>query len=160
MIPLKIQIDIDGSIPEDVCTIHCQSITPEILKIQDAINGILGNSGQFVCYKEETEFYIPIKDILFFETAGDIIHVHTASEVYTTGYRLYELEELLPSGFMRISKSTILNTGRVYSLTRNLTASSVITFHDTPKKVYVSRHYYHSLREKLDEKHRSSFPQN
>lgn len=151
---MKIQIEIDASISEDVCTIHCQSVTPEILKIQDAINGILGNSGQFVCNKEDTEFYIPVKDILFFETAGDIIHVHTSSEVYTTGYRLYELEELLPSSFMRISKSTILNTGRVYSLTRNLTASSVITFHGTPKKVYVSRHYYHSLRQKLDENHR------
>ena len=156
---MKIQIDIDGSIPEDVCTIHCQSITPEILKIQDAINEILGNSAHFACYKEETEFYIPIEDILFFETAGDMIHVHTVSEVYTTGYRLYELEELLPSAFMRISKSTILNTGQVYSLTRNLTASSVITFHDTPKKVYVSRHYYHSLREKLDKKHRFTLQQ-
>lgn len=53
---------------------------------------------------------------------------------------------------MRVSKSTILNTDRVYSLTRNLTASSLVTFAGSHKQVYVSRNYYKALVNKIKEK--------
>ena len=59
---------------------------------------------------------------------------------------------MLPGFFMRVSKSTILNTDRVYSLTRNLTASSLVTFADSHKQVYVSRNYYKALVNKIKEK--------
>jgi DNA-binding LytR/AlgR family response regulator len=65
---------------------------------------------------------------------------------------LYELEELLPGFFMRISKSAILNTNQVYAINRNLAASSVIEFRNTHKQVYVSRNYYKPLKNKLEEK--------
>lgn len=66
--------------------------------------------------------------------------------------QLYELEELLPGSFMRISKSAIVNTSHIYSISRNLTASSVVAFADTHKQVYVSRYYYKPLINKLEEK--------
>lgn len=68
------------------------------------------------------------------------------------GDEKYELEEFLPRYFMRISKSTILNTNKVYSIQRNLTASSVIEFQNTHKQIYVSRYYYKPLKNKLEEK--------
>ncbi len=69
--------------------------------------------------------------------------------VYKVRYKLYELEELLPEYFMRISKSTILNTNKIYSISKNLTASSIIEFQNTHKKAYVSRHYYKQLNLRL-----------
>ena len=71
---------------------------------------------------------------------------------YQTKYKLYELEDILPGFFMRVSKSTILNTNHIYSINRNLTASSVVAFSDTHKQVYVSRYYYKPLISKLEEK--------
>ena len=65
---------------------------------------------------------------------------------------LYELEELLPGQFMRVSKSAILNTSHVYSITKNLSSSSVVQFRNTHKQVYVSRMYYKPLKCKLEEK--------
>ena len=62
-------------------------------------------------------------------------------------YKLYELEEKLPSYFLRISKSTILNTRKVYSITKNLAGASKIEFQDTYKTVYCSRNYYKALKE-------------
>ena len=72
--------------------------------------------------------------------------------MYQVKYRLYELEEFLPGHFLRISKSTILNTEKVYAIRRNLTASSEVEFQNTHKQVFVSRAYYKSLRHKLEEK--------
>ena len=51
---------------------------------------------------------------------------------------------------MRISKSTIANLDAVYSITRNLTASSIVEFIGSSKKALVSRGYYKMLIERLN----------
>ena len=58
----------------------------------------------------------------------------------------------MPVSFMRVSKSTILNTEHIYSISRNFTASSVVAFDGTHKQVFVSRYYYKPLISKLEEK--------
>lgn len=103
-------------------------------------------------YRGNTEYYLTLDEILFFETDSDGINAHTRDNIYQTKYKLYELEELLPGSFMRISKSAIVNTSHIYSISRNLTASSVVAFADTHKQVYVSRYYYKPLINKLEEK--------
>ena len=107
-----------------------------------------------VFYKDNTELYIWIDDVLFFETEENLIYAHTLNEVYQVKYRLYELEEILPRSFVRVSKSTILNINHIYSITRNITSSSLVEFKNTHKKVYVSRSYYKVLKLKLSEKRR------
>ena len=87
-------------------------------------------------------------------TEGKLVQAHTADRLYLTDRKLYELEESLPGSFMRISKSTIVNLDHIYSITRNLTASSIVEFYGTAKKVYVSRNYYKALTERLGEKRR------
>ena len=77
---------------------------------------------------------------------------NTGNDLYEARYKLYELEEILPGFFMRVSKSTILNTTHIFSINRNLTASSVVAFENTHKKVYVSRYYYKPLIRKLEER--------
>ena len=69
----------------------------------------------------------------FFETDNNQVMAHTANEIFLTGSKLYELEKILPWYFSRISKSAILNVKKVYAITRNLTASSLIEFEGTPK---------------------------
>ena len=44
-----------------------------------------------------------------FETEEKVVYAHTKDDMFQVKYRLYELEEILPGYFMRISKSTILN---------------------------------------------------
>ncbi len=53
---------------------------------------------------------------------------------------------------MRISKSSIANLDRIYSITRNLTASSIVEFTGSSKRAMVSRIYYKSLIERLRER--------
>lgn len=149
---MKINIEFDTTLTENEITIRCASIDSEVQKIQEALSSILASARRFICYQGETEYYLPIEEILFFETGDGGMWAHTKNQVYQTKMKLYELEETLPGCFMRVSKSTILNTTHIFSITRNLTASSVVEFNGTHKQVYVSRHYYKPLKIKLEEK--------
>lgn len=149
---MKIRIDIEEDLTESEVIIKCAGIDDTIAKIQNAITAISTSQEKFIFYKDETEYYLSLDKILFFETEGSQIFAHTKRDVYQTKYRLYELEELLPNNFLRVSKSTILNMNHIYSITRNLTASSEVQFEGTHKQVYVSRNYYKQLKLRLEEK--------
>ena len=149
---MKIQIECDDTIEETLVKIQCRELDDTVKRLQQVLTEVAKENQQFVFYKGDTEFYLPLANILFFETDGGTIQVHTKDDIYQTNYKLYELEELLPGHFMRVSKSAILNTGQVYSITRNLSASSVVQFRNSHKQVYVSRMYYKPLKCKLEEK--------
>lgn len=151
---MKIRIEVDEGIKEDEVIIKCSQLNDDILDIQKLLNDIFLQRKQLTFYKDNTEYYISLSEILFFETEQTTVSAHTVNNVYQVKYKLYELEEILPKDFMRISKSTILNINYVYSITRNLTSSSIVEFQQTHKKVYVSRHYYKLLKNKLLEKRR------
>ncbi|MBE5882544.1 MAG: LytTR family transcriptional regulator [Lachnospiraceae bacterium] len=149
---MKIKIEIDENLTEEEIVIRGSSLTEEMAAVQKAVAEVLARKQTLTFYKNETEFYIPLDDILFFETDGGGISAHTTTDVYAVKYKLYELEKVLPRNFIRVSKSTILNVSKVYSVERNLTASSVVQFTNSHKQVYVSRYYYKSLKISLEEK--------
>ena len=148
---MKIRIDIDENLEEEII-IRCNKLSEEVQKIQGAITEALNEKHRIVFYKEDVEYYLQLETILFFETDAEGISAHTIDDIYTIKYRLYELEELLPGYFLRVSKSSILNTKRVYAIEKNLSASSVVQFQHTHKQVYVSRRYYKPLKDRMAEK--------
>lgn len=151
---MKIRIEVDREIQEDEVIIRCKQLNDDVTNIQKALTDILSKKTQIIFYKNNSEYYIPLSEILFFETEESSISAHTIDNIYQVKYKLYELEDILPNNFMRVSKSTILNIDYIYSITKNLTSSSIVEFQNTHKKVYVSRHYYKLLKFKLLEKRR------
>ena len=151
---MKIRIEVDKEIQEDEVIIKCKQLNDDVTNIQKALTDILSKKAQIIFYKNNSEYYIPLSEILFFETEESSISAHTIDNIYQVKYKLYELEDILPNNFMRVSKSTILNIDYIYSITKNLTSSSIVEFQNTHKKVYVSRHYYNLLKFKLLEKRR------
>ena len=139
---MKIQLEIDSALEDCEVLIRCPEINEEVQRLQRTIYEVTCRNQQIIFYQGEKEYYFPVRKVLFFETADNSILAHTAKEVFVVKHKLYELEELLPAYFMRVSKSTIVNTREIYSITKNLTASSVVEFQNTYKKVYVSRNYY------------------
>lgn len=149
---MKVRIEIDDSLQEEEVVIRCRKMDEGILKIQAAVMEY-GENGRYMALRQgDTEYYLPIEDILFFETENKVIYAHTQDKMLETEYKLYELEELLPGSFLRISKSAIVNLNHIYSITRNLTSSSIVEFVHSHKRVYVSRNYYKLLVERLAEK--------
>jgi DNA-binding LytR/AlgR family response regulator len=149
---LKIRIELVNDLAEDEVLIRCARVDDAIQKIQQYILAQSSLGPEITFYKQNQEFYFALEDILFFETEGEHIYAHTVNDAYLIKYRLYELEQILPPCFVRAAKSTIVNIMQVYSITRNLTASSLVQFIATHKQIYVSRYYYPELRRRLSER--------
>ena len=150
---MKITIELDENLPDDEIRIHCRRMTEKLQKIQEAFASGHTETKRLVLYQGDLECYVDVLDILFFETEGTIVQVHTRDEIYETKQRLYELEEILPNQFLRVSKSTIANVSEIYSLQKsNLSTTSCAAFRNSHKQIFVSRHYSRVLKEKLVEK--------
>jgi len=149
---MKIQIKVDKNIKENEVIIMCNELSEEVKNIQITLYDILSHKKRIIFYKGDSEYYISLQEILFFNTEESGICAHTIDNIYNVKYKLYELEELLPGYFMRVSKSTILNVNHIYSITHSISSSSKVEFQNTHKQVYVSRYYYKPLKIKLLEK--------
>ena len=149
---MKINIDVDDSLQQDMITIHCKEITDEILELQRLLSQKQTGGQKISAYIDDTEYYVDVKTILFLEADGNYISVQTAKSIYRVRQKLYELEELLPRDFLRVSKSTIVNTELIASIKKNITGASEISFRNSIKKAYASRNYIKALIEIMDEK--------
>ena len=148
---MKIKVDINEIYEEDEIIIKCQKLSEEIVKLQQMISNRKVNINHIELFKDNIEYYEDIRNIIFFETEDDVIKAHTRDDIFTTKKRLYELEEMLPNYFCRISKSAIVNAKEIYSISKNITAASKIEFRDSYKHIFVSRGYYKPLKNKINE---------
>ena len=151
---MRFRIEFISRESEEEIVVRCHSLDENIKKYSAAIEALLDDKPAIVYYKEGQEFYLPSSEVLFFETDGEIVYAHTGNDMFKVNYRLYELEAILPSDFSRISKSTIANTTRILSLSKNLSSSVSAQFFNTHKQVYVSRFYFKNLKQKLSQRRR------
>lgn len=152
MISLKVRIEIDEQLTEDEVLIRCGRVDDAVRKIHQFVLEQSKSGPKLTFYKQNQEYYFPLDDVLFFETTGERVFAHTADDAYLIKYRLYELERMLPRSFVRAAKSAIVNVRRIYSVSKNLTSSSLIQFAGSHKQVYASRFYYRELRQRLQER--------
>ena len=149
---MKVHIEVDDSMSVDEVLIRCGRADENIRNICQLILEHGGAEPNITFYKENREYYFPLKNVLFFETDGEHIYAHTADDAFFIKYRLYELENMLPRSFVRVAKSTIVNSAKVYSVTRNITSASLIQFAGSHKQVFASRNYYKDLQQRLQER--------
>lgn len=149
---MKIIMEVDDSLPDSEIVIRCKEVSDEILFLQKQISELVSAKMKLQVSKGDTVFYLRLEEILFLETAENYLAVHTINQIYESKQRLYELEGVLPGNFMRVSKSTILNTGKVRAIHKNITGASEIEFVNTTKKTYASRNYIKELIRKLEER--------
>ncbi|MDR2514023.1 MAG: LytTR family transcriptional regulator [Christensenellaceae bacterium] len=148
---MKLHIELNPDLNEDEIRIVCRSADETIRRIQRFILEQAGGP-KLSFFKGSEEYFFPMEDLLFFETEGDAVFAHTAGDAFRVRQRLYELEESLPRGFIRISKGCIVNLAQVYSITKDLSSSSLVRFSGSHKQVFLSRRYYRALKERLNER--------
>jgi len=149
---MKVHIEVDSSMPQDEVLIRCGRADGNI---QEICRLLLENDycePSLTFFKDNTEFYFALNNVLFFETDGERIYAHTENDSFLIKHRLYELENMLPRNFVRVSKSAIVNAAKVYSVARNISSASLIQFSGTHKQIYASRNYYKYLQLKLQER--------
>ncbi|MBU2115682.1 MAG: LytTR family transcriptional regulator DNA-binding domain-containing protein [Gammaproteobacteria bacterium] len=92
---------------------------------------------------------IPYRDILWIDAAGDYMCVHTRDETFVMRARMKSLiNEVLPDGFIRIHKSTIVNLQHVAKLEPLINSEYKLTLVNN-KALKVSRTYSKQLKESL-----------
>lgn len=106
--------------------------------------------GILVCQKGKDICRLHMRAIYYIESLQEIQYIHTEKEVYTTKQRLYSLERELPEGFVRISKSVILNMEKVKEY-RPVMGGMMMAELANGEKTYISRKYLKELREKIRE---------
>lgn len=146
---MKVRIELDPQMDEPEMIIRAPRLTEEVTRLQQLI--LEQKMMPLTFYKDRSEYFVDVSEILFFETDGEKIYGHTREEAYEVRQKLYELEEILPISFCRISKSTIVNAKQIYSIEKSFSGTSTVHFYQTHKQVHVSRHYYQLLKERLKE---------
>ena len=92
---------------------------------------------------------IPVDDIVFIESFGRNMDVHTEQEVFRASERMYVLEqELAGRDFIRVSNSCIISKKKIKRIKPSLSMKYVLEMTDK-SLVDVTRGYYHSFRERM-----------
>ncbi|WP_251716791.1 LytTR family DNA-binding domain-containing protein [Lactobacillus agrestimuris] len=151
---MKVKLEIDPDQEDLEVKISAPKMTEEVERLYQLLKKEK-KLDQIEAFKDNISYYLNLSDILFFETDSKVVMAHTRTDSYQVKYKLYELEDILGGDFMRVSKSTILNLKQIYALTRSI-SNCQIKFQDSYKTVYVSRHYYRELRNRLEERRRLS----
>lgn len=147
---MKIRIEVSTEENEEII-IKCREITDRTEFIKNMLENFLKGESELPMYIGNSEYYVKKEDILFFETQDSKVCAHTSERMYRTNYKLFELEDIMPSYFVRISKSVIVNVKLIESVSRELTGNGSITFKKSNKRTYFSRSYYKQFKDKIRE---------
>lgn len=150
---MKVRLEIDQNLTEPEIILRApDSGDDRASLLKSAISRAVEYQAKIRLELDDRDFFVTPDEVLFFDAAEGKTYAHTATKLYRTRAKLYELETILPGQFLRVSKSAILNTTQVLSLRRNLAGSSLIGFRASPKRLTVSRRYLKKLETKLNER--------
>lgn len=147
---MKVRIEIAADGDEEV-VIRTHALTDEVRRISDAVSSVALSESSLALSDGKSEFFIALSSLLFFESDSGRTTAHTADRMYYAPQRLYELERILPRTFARVSKSCVVNTAMISSISRNPMGASETHFTGSYKKIYISRSYYKAVRQLIEE---------
>lgn len=126
------------------------------IEIDDTADLILCENNSFVdnlIVRDKTtgeKIVLPVEDIVFIETYGHSVEVHSIKGIYQSSDRLYKIYSLLnPNNFLRISNSVIIAKNKVMKITPTLSMKFILTM-TNGKKVDVTRNYYYIFKESFN----------
>ena len=102
-----------------------------------------------LCRKNNEEYVIPVSDIYYVESVDNKTFIYCEAEVFQSNHKLYELENLLShAGFVRVSKSTILNIEKLKGV-KKMVNSKLEAMLSNGESVCVTRKYLKDIKEVL-----------
>lgn len=143
---MKISINTDPSLKETEIVINCAALTPETESIIAALRIM---DSQMPVTKDGESFILDIAKIAYIEAVDRKTFVYTGTECYETKLKLYETEErLCGSGFLRISKSCLVQLRYIRSIKAELDRKLRLTL-ENGEQMIVSRQYADELKKRL-----------
>lgn len=145
--PLKIALE-SAQLPETEIIIRGDVTSEEVVSILQLLRR--NNSGKIVVFREEEQFILDARDIVFLETNGSRVTVHTRTDSFDARQKLCELKDLLAAqGFAQINKSTIVNINAVKSIQAEFSGNYRIKLKTRKEVLTVSRKYFKEFRDRI-----------
>lgn len=143
---MKITVSEEPGLSDVEITIRCPGTNAEILKIIAALRLF---EQKIVGVRDGQNYFLPAESILYIESVDKKTFLYCINDVYEAALRLYEFEERLSgSGFLRASKSMIVNLSQIHSLRPDFGGRLIATMNND-EKIYVSRQYAGAVKDKL-----------
>lgn len=131
---------------EPEVTIAYREMTKSVKRVSEYVRYVDEN---ILCKKENEECCVLINDIFYVESVDKKVFVYCEKEVFRCNYKLYELEELLSkAGFVRVSKSVILNVEKLTGI-KTLVNSKLEAKLSNGESVCVTRKYLKDIKSAL-----------
>ena len=97
--------------------------------------------------QNEQSFYISVKDIIYIESFGHEVIIHTAEGIFNTKERLKQLEKILDGDrFLRISNSVIVSAADIKRIEASLLQKFILHL-SNGDRVDVTRSYYYIFKD-------------
>lgn len=144
---MEVELIINKSEKKERIVIHAKEITDDL---QGIINFIDETLHKTILYGQLNDELYPLKDetIVRFYTENKAVYAEDKNRKYKINKRLYELEQILPGQFVRISQSEIINISFIKKLKQEINGLIKISFKNE-EVTYSSRRYLKSIKEAL-----------
>lgn len=104
------------------------------------------------CKGENNELWINASDIYYIESVDKRTFVYCEKSIYLSDLRLYQLiDELIDVGFVRVSKSCIMNINMLDSI-RTMINSKMEATLSNGERICITRKFIPCIRKKLEER--------
>ena len=146
---MRVEIKIDLDIAQTTAIIHTPEITPELIALVEVLKGSEDRASVLVA-KDDDKFFViePEQVEIIRAEGGEIKAYNTKSEVFPVSKPLTEILESMPSNFVRISKSAIVNISRVDHLSNSFNGTMYIVMKNGVGD-YISRKYLGDFKKRL-----------
>lgn len=143
---MKITIlDKESVSAEDEVIVKCASLDENIMNL---LSRLKNGKDKISLYKDSAIILVDNAEILYFESVDDRVFAYTKNQVYESHQKLYQLEEELPSNFLRASKAVIVNINMIEKLSPDFSGRIEATLSNDCKVVF-SRMYVPVLKQHL-----------
>ncbi len=144
---MKVQLHIDEKFSEEKVVIEAPALSDSVQQLLTFAQHI-GKNKTIRAKKEEEIYLLDTAEIQRIYTENRQVWVETATDTYLLGLPLYQVLELLPTDFLQISQSEIINIEHINHL--KLTGSGLIQIAMKNGQItYSSRRYLKVIKEKL-----------
>ena len=144
---MKVQLHIDEKFSEEKVVIEAPALSDAIQQLL-VFTQHLGGTKTIRAKKEEEIYLLDTAEIQRIYTENRQVWVEAATDTYLLGLPLYQVLELLPTDFLQISQSEIINIEHIDHL--KLTGSGLIQIAMKNGQItYSSRRYLKVIKEKL-----------
>lgn len=141
---MKLKLIIDKTRDEEIL-IYAHEKTALIESIEQLV---LQDNFELVGYIDREAVKLNLAEICRFTVEDNKVFAETLSEQYRLRYRLWQLEENLPDGYVKINQSCIANVRMIDRFDTSISGSMLVKFKNGSTD-YVSRRQLKTVKERL-----------